>query len=324
MTNKLLNKLLNGLFLYGLILLNTKSNVECSIFNDLNSNNTTNRVFAHASGQGLTPNGNTLLAAMRSIYYGVDGLELDIRMTKDNVYVLYHDDTVEQYNYSDLQKELVLPWSQTVPKLSDMFELLDSIKKYSNREVDVLFDIKRAEDVEGILNYTHLQNFTNRYGLVSYDFTRDILDNGKRWSSKMGLDIPTMVIITSNVSFGLYNTRLWGYDIASFLYNNLNETIIEEAKRFVPPISVTCLLVNDIMNIDHVSTLGVLGYGTDYPEITYKLKNEEEIRSCPINHDFDIEVCDYNSGNNRFSSLFLILFYVVCVVSAIVMILMKL
>ena len=320
----MINKLLKSVFLYGLILLNIGHSAECSIFNDLNSNNTTNRVFAHASGAGLTPNGNTLLAAMRSIYYGVDGLELDIRLTKDNVYVLYHDDTVEQYNYSDLQKELVLPWSQTVPKLSDMFELLDSIKKYSNREVDVLFDIKRAEDVEGILNYTHLQNFTNRYGLVSYDFTRDILDNGKRWSKKMGLDIPTMVIITSNVSFGLYNTRLWGYSIASFLYNNLNKTIIEEAKNFVPPINVTCLLVNDKINIEIVNTLGVSGYGTDHPEITYKLKNEEEITSCPINHDFDIEVCEYNSYNEQFISFMMVLFYVICVIITIITIFMNL
>ena len=47
----------------------------------------------------------------------------------------------------------------------------------------------------------------------------------------MSIDIPTMVIISSNVSFGLYNTRMWGYDIVSFLYEDLSTEIIEEAKN---------------------------------------------------------------------------------------------
>ena len=66
-----------------LLILILKPEVNASIFNELNNSNITNKVFAHASGMGLTPNENTLLAAIRSIYYGVDGLEMDIRSTKD-------------------------------------------------------------------------------------------------------------------------------------------------------------------------------------------------------------------------------------------------
>ena len=282
----------SSIFILLLVNLLIKPEVNASIFNDLNNISTTNRVFAHASGMGLTPDGNTLLAAMRSIYYKVDGLEMDIRMTKDNQYVLYHDDTVQQYNYDDLQRQLVLPWTQTVPKLRDMFDLLESVKLNSNKDIDVLFDIKRAEDVEGILNYTYSQNFTNRYGLVSYDFTRDILDNGKKWSKMMGIEIPTMVIISNNISFGLYNTRMWGYDIASFLYEDLNLEIINKARQLNPPLNVTCLLVNDVNKINDVKKLGVLGFGTDYPEKvmnSHKLRNEQKsilVQDCQSNEYF--------------------------------------
>lgn len=304
-----------------------KPEANASIFNELSNSNITNKVFAHASGMGLTPNGNTLLAAMRSIYYGVDGLEMDIRSTKDGIYVLYHDDTVQQYIYDDLHKELNLPWGQTVPKLSEMFSLLESVKLYSNRDIDVLFDIKEAKDVEGILNYTYQQNFTNRYGLVSYDFTRDILDNGKKWSKMMGVDIPTMVIISSNVSFGLYNTRMWGYGIVSFLYEDLSTEIIEEAKNYNPPINVTCLLVNDIEKIENVSKLGVLGFGTDYPELTYLHKNhnssylkylKKDKDTCSIKQYLNEGTC-YEEVSFSFKTYFFIVVYILMIVICILL-----
>ena len=295
-----------------------KPKVNASIFNELSNSNITNKVFAHASGMGLTPNGNTLLAAMRSIYYGVDGLEMDIRSTKDGVYVLYHDDTVQQYIYDDLHKELNLPWGQTIPKLSEMFSLLESVKLYSNRDIDVLFDIKEAKDVEGILNYTYQQNFTNKYGLVSYDFTRDILDNGKKWSKMMGIYIPTMVIISSNISYGLYNTRMWGYDIVSFLYEDLGQEIIDEAKKYNPPINVTCLLVNDMEQIQKISNIGVLGYGTDYPELTYIYNTTFDNGICKSDKFMNKGFCKAEENSNYNYSyktyLFLIIYitFVIC------------
>ena len=47
-------------------------------------------VFAHRGGSGLAPE-NTLAAFDRAVALGVDGLELDVRLSKDGIVVVHHD-----------------------------------------------------------------------------------------------------------------------------------------------------------------------------------------------------------------------------------------
>jgi glycerophosphoryl diester phosphodiesterase len=49
------------------------------------------QVFAHRGGSALSPE-NTLAAFDRGLALGADGLELDVRMSRDGVVVVHHDD----------------------------------------------------------------------------------------------------------------------------------------------------------------------------------------------------------------------------------------
>lgn len=53
------------------------------------------RVFAHRGGAGLAPE-NTLAAFDRGLALGADGLELDIRLSRDGVVVAHHDATLDR------------------------------------------------------------------------------------------------------------------------------------------------------------------------------------------------------------------------------------
>jgi glycerophosphoryl diester phosphodiesterase len=52
-------------------------------------------VIAHRGGSGLAPE-NTLAAFDRATALGVDGLELDVRLSKDGVVMVHHDRTLER------------------------------------------------------------------------------------------------------------------------------------------------------------------------------------------------------------------------------------
>ena len=53
------------------------------------------KVFAHRGWCGVYPE-NTMLAFEKAIELGVDGIELDVHMTKDNQLVIIHDETVNR------------------------------------------------------------------------------------------------------------------------------------------------------------------------------------------------------------------------------------
>ena len=117
----------NFTYLFILLIFNFV-NTECS--SNLNFENNL-KVFAHGAGEGLTPPGNTLLAIMRSIYYGVNGIEIDLQKTKDDIFVLYHDDSVENYNFTNLN----CVFNYNIPRLIDLLNLLKNtpnIYEYQN------------------------------------------------------------------------------------------------------------------------------------------------------------------------------------------------
>lgn len=52
-------------------------------------------VIAHQGGDGIAP-GNTMFAFQNAVDLGVDVLEMDLHITKDNILVLIHDETIDR------------------------------------------------------------------------------------------------------------------------------------------------------------------------------------------------------------------------------------
>jgi glycerophosphoryl diester phosphodiesterase len=52
-------------------------------------------IMAHGAGQGVAPT-NTLLALKTASESGADILEVDVQLTRDNVLILHHDDTLDR------------------------------------------------------------------------------------------------------------------------------------------------------------------------------------------------------------------------------------
>ncbi|MBO7393988.1 MAG: hypothetical protein J6U98_07300 [Abditibacteriota bacterium] len=61
-------------------------------------------IVAHRCGGGLAPE-NTVIAAENAWKAGADGIEIDVRVTKDGKAVILHDNTLERYAGIDLKVE---------------------------------------------------------------------------------------------------------------------------------------------------------------------------------------------------------------------------
>jgi glycerophosphoryl diester phosphodiesterase len=133
---------------------------------------------AHRGFSGKYPE-NTMLAFQKALEAKCDGIETDVQLTKDNVPVLIHDETlnrtsnglgfIKDYNYSELIK-LDFGSGEKLPTLEEFIafskennlfiniELKNSIIPYSNLEnitLDLLYKYNYPKDKVIISSFNH-------------------------------------------------------------------------------------------------------------------------------------------------------------------------
>lgn len=111
-------------------------------------------VFAHRGGAKLGPE-NTIAAFTRGLAAGADGLELDVRLSKDRQAVVIHDSTVDrttdargrvdQFTAAELSRMDVLRSGAGVPRLGEVLE------RFSDAAVIVEVKETRVELVDAVV-----------------------------------------------------------------------------------------------------------------------------------------------------------------------------
>src|SRR5439155_1371396 len=93
-------------------------------------------VFAHRGGSALAPE-NTLAAFDNALDLGADGIELDVRLSKDGAVVVHHDRTLERT--TALHGPVAERTAQEL-RLAGVPTLADVLARY--REVRVIIEMK--------------------------------------------------------------------------------------------------------------------------------------------------------------------------------------
>jgi len=110
-------------------------------------------IVGHRGAAGYEPE-NTLRAIRKGIECGVDWVEIDVRVTKDGVIVLMHDDTVNRTtNGKGLLREMLFSEvrkldagkGEKVPTLSEALELCEN-------RVGVLVEVKEPDIAEKVID----------------------------------------------------------------------------------------------------------------------------------------------------------------------------
>lgn len=107
------------------------------------------KIIGHRGARGLAPE-NTLAAIKAGIRAGADELEIDVRVTRDDIPVVVHDRRING----------ALVFLHTLAELKaqkpDLPTLVEAIRKV-DRRVPLMIEIKKGEPVEPIINV--LQEF---------------------------------------------------------------------------------------------------------------------------------------------------------------------
>ena len=106
------------------------------------------RIIGHRGAKGLAPE-NTLLSLLKAIEHGVDEVEFDVRVAKDNVPILHHDKAIidpagqtlaiAEHSYKTLKRHM--------PNLVTLAQALDVI----DTKVIAHIEVKRGEPIKPII-----------------------------------------------------------------------------------------------------------------------------------------------------------------------------
>lgn len=247
-------------------------------------------VIAHRGGMYLYPE-NTMLAFDNSVKLGVDALELDIHITKDDILVINHDNTINRtsngkgfisnftykellnYNFGYRFKNIhgKYPYRDKyipIPKLKDLFI------KHNN--MNMLIDIKN----NGTLGYKaskQLKKLIYRYNMkdkvVIGSFNNDTIYYFREITKN---NINTSASTNETLKFIIFN-KLFLNSFNTIVYSTLQipykkgclsldkKSIINSAHR--KNIKVYYWTINDRKEMKKLIKLGSDGIITDRPDI---------------------------------------------------------
>lgn len=253
-------------------------------------------VFAHRGGAHLAPE-NTLQAFEKAVSYGVDGLDLDVRLTKDEEILVFHDASVDRTTDG-----VGLIADLTVDQIKALnhgynFEDLDGNHTYREEQVDAITLREVFEKFPDLLLSIDIKDAPDTY--------EGSLIPSKLWRLIEEFDALDRVIVTSFYNEQIERFNLYAQDKVALgssegevrkavtaytsqfghLYNPAADVFQVPAKSGLIPLDSPKFIqflqglnvpvhfsdVNDLVTINRLIRLGAKGIVTDRPDIAQVL-----------------------------------------------------
>jgi len=115
------------------------------------------KIIGHRGAKGLAPE-NTLAGIQKAIAHGVDAIEIDVRITQDNVAVLLHNPTANDIANTELSVR-ACTYAELKAHKPDLTTLAEAMKTI-NRRVPVIIELKPHEPTEPVIAV--IQRFVKR------------------------------------------------------------------------------------------------------------------------------------------------------------------
>lgn len=221
----------------------------------------------HRGARALEPE-NTLRGFNRAYDEGADGIELDVRRSRDGVLVVIHDDDLERVTggvYTGKVSDYTLEELQTmdvgdgeyVPTLEEALELVIDRNGLVNVEIK---DSGIAMDVVETVN---------RYGLGSSTIISSF-NYLEVWEAKRAdPSIRTGLLVHGANPLSIYSALLAGADAINPAYSTLNDAFVNAAHEV--GLKVYTYTVNEEPDMQRLVDIGVDGIITDRPDLLYDM-----------------------------------------------------
>lgn len=237
------------------------------------------KIFAHRGYSGKYPE-NTMIAFKKALEYGVDGIELDVQLTKDGEVVIIHDETIDRtttgkgfvvdYTYEELEKfDASFKFKDLgfnkIPTLREYFQLVKDYDIVTNVELktgineylgieEKVWELIKEYNLEEKVIISSFNHFSVmrmkkiapqlKYGFLSEDW---IIDAGK---------------YTHSHGVQCYHPR----------FNNLVPDVIKELKKYNLEINTWTVNLEEDMRYLYSNNIDVII--TNYPELAQEIKKE--------------------------------------------------
>jgi glycerophosphoryl diester phosphodiesterase len=198
---------------------------------------------------------NTLASFEKAMEVGVDMIELDVFLSKDNIPVVIHDKTIDRTTISNgfVSDFLAIELQKLgIPTLEDVFQLV-------NHQCDINVEIKEFEAVKSVLDLIHSNIFSKDKILIS-SFDWNALQEVRFHDSEIRLGVLTQTDVDLALAFAKF---IKAYSIHPYYHLLTAENVAQmQSKNF----KVFTWTVNEPEDIIFVKSLNVDGIITDFPD----------------------------------------------------------
>ncbi|SOB92264.1 glycerophosphoryl diester phosphodiesterase [Ureibacillus xyleni] len=249
-------------------------------------------VLAHRGGSHLAPE-HTMLAFEKAFTLGVDGFEVDIRLTKDEEIIVFHDETVDRtsdgvgfvkdlnleelkqlnfgYNFQDLEGNY--PYQEEKVEIVTLKELFET---YPNTYINI--DIKDGPDTyEGSLMPSKLWRLIEEYNaenqIVVTSFFSEQVDRFNLYAqNRVALGAGENDVRKAFTAFSSQFGHLYHPKVDVFQIPMKSGVVSLDSSRFIAflgklNIPVHYWTINDTDTMRHLLNIGAKGIVTDRPDI---------------------------------------------------------
>jgi len=220
---------------------------------------------------------NSFEAFNSVIQMGYKYIETDLRMTKDNEVIAFHDPDLKRLFNLDLQvKDL------TFNKIANLFKekncslltLEDALKKFP--EIHFNIDLKVKEVIQDSIKVVENLNAFNRVCFASFhsSHTKKILQHNQNAIVSMGMKD---VALFKFFKFHNKKIRIIQIPLKWKGIKVLTRNLIQKADK--SNLFVHVWTINDRKTINYLIDLGVNGIVTDEPELLMEIMKERDLIS---------------------------------------------
>lgn len=228
--------------------------------------------YAHRGASGYFPE-NTMLAFIKAVEMGCDGIETDVQMTKDGVLVLIHDESVDRttngsglvkdFSFTELRQLDAGEWygtSFTGVKIPMVEELL-----ILTRNTGIRLDLELKS---GLIEYKGIEekliDLIYYYRLQEYVILSSFNHYSMVHCKEMAPNLKTGLLYME----GLYQPHLYARttraDALHPYYYSVNEEIVCQAH--IEGLLVNTFTINNPATMQRFIRMGVDGIITNFPD----------------------------------------------------------
>lgn len=208
----------------------------------------------HRGAKGHAPE-NTLISFQKALELSVDGIELDVHLSKDNIPVVIHDSTV---NRTTITKGKVIDFTAKelqnlgIPTLEDVFNLIQN-------QCEINIEIKIFGATKAVLDLVNNSSFDTEKIIIS-SFDWNALQEVRFHHETIKIGILTETDLDLALAFAKF---IKAYSIHPYFHLLTLETVkkIKEKEFKIFPWTV-----NELEDITFVKSLQIDGIITDFPE----------------------------------------------------------